>query len=69
MPEGTASFRRRERVFVVRVWREAGAAASAVRASADDVRTREKRAFGSVAELAEFLRAGFDDAVTFDAKT
>lgn len=48
--------RRLERTFVVRLWREAGARADAVRGTAEDVGDGERLAFGDLRQLEKFLR-------------
>jgi hypothetical protein len=60
MPNGSGSPRRRERVYVLRIWREAGAPPESVRGSLEDVATREQHAFGAFGELADYLRRQLD---------
>ena len=51
-----AGRRRRERTFVVRLWREAGAEPGTIRCTVDDVAGGIQHAFADLAEMVEFLR-------------
>jgi hypothetical protein len=54
------SRRRWEGVFVVRVWREAGAPHEALRCSVDDVGGKRQAAFASLDELFAYLSVRSD---------
>jgi hypothetical protein len=55
--------RRLERVFVVRLWREAGAAPDGLRGSVDDVTEHDQHAFASLDDLMAYLRLRLESRV------
>lgn len=58
---GRSTVRRRVgRVFVVRLWRDAGAPIDAVRCSVEEVGGAERHAFADLAGLPEYLRRSLD---------
>jgi hypothetical protein len=49
-----------EQLFVVRIWREAGARERSYRGYIVDVATQQRRYFSEVADVVEFIRLHFD---------
>ena len=54
--------RRVDRVFVVRLWREAGAAPDTVRGSVHDVHADRQRVFCTFASLTDYLHRRLEDS-------
>lgn len=55
LPSKKTVTRRRERLFVIRLWREQGAASHTFRGSAEDVNDGRRVLFSELRQLGEFL--------------